>query len=336
MFDLDFIKSIKLEQHEALLRRIIPNHPKRPEIEENIRKLRSGYRGEQTLHYFLSLLPPKKYHIFHNLRLPIGKSFFEIDAFLLSPKLSLIIGCKNHSGTLLIEKNQMTQTFNENVVIYSNPLSQANRHKILLRYWFEKNQLPIIPAEHLVCISNSSTAIKIIPGYTEAEKRVFKADHLLQKLEEYEKYYKNEVVDQKTLGKIRKALLHQHTPLISDILKEYSMDKNEIVTGVQCPKCYCIPILHKGGRKWECPTCHTLTIDAHIPAINDYFLLIKPSFSNSEFRHFLQLPSERTSAYLLNLLNLPSEGQNKGRIYHQPPKNIPFYSNHVFPKPNKQ
>ncbi|HEY2419799.1 MAG TPA: nuclease-related domain-containing protein, partial [Neobacillus sp.] len=78
------------------------------EIEEKIRILNSGYQGEKTLNYFLGLIPEKKYHIFHGLRLPIGKYYFQIDAILLSPKLIILLEAKNNSGTLTIEKHQMT------------------------------------------------------------------------------------------------------------------------------------------------------------------------------------------------------------------------------------
>ncbi len=161
-------------------------HVKRSEIEGQMRSLSSGYRGEKTLNYFLSLLPSKKYHIFQGIRLPIGKSYFQMDAILFSNKSGLIVEGKNYSGEILLDKLQLTRTFKEEMTIYSNPVAQVNRHKILLKYLFEKYQLPLIPIGNLVCFTNKTSSIKITPGYHEAEKKICKADNLLMKIDEHE------------------------------------------------------------------------------------------------------------------------------------------------------
>ncbi|MDR6999117.1 nuclease-related domain-containing protein [Neobacillus niacini] len=317
MFEKDLIKPILLEQHEALERRIPKNHPSRAAVQEKLINLRSGYRGENTLHYYLSLLPLKKYHIFHDIRLPHGESFFQIDAFLLSEKSGLIIDSKNYSGSLLLERHQLTQEVNENKKVYSNPLSQVARHKILLNYFFEKSQLPIIPLDHLVCFTNSKAALHITPGYSEAEKKVCRAENLLIKIAEHEKFFKKDYLDQKLMGKIKRQILNKHTPLQSDVLQLYNIYPSELIPGVLCPKCLYLPMRYK-GRKWVCPICNTISKDAHLPAIYDYFLLIKPFITNAELCWFLQLPSPRAAAYLFSHLNFPFSGTNKGRIYHQP------------------
>ncbi|OIK15807.1 hypothetical protein BIV60_07485 [Bacillus sp. MUM 116] len=317
MLEKDLIKPILLEQHEALERRIAKNHPSRADIEEKLINLRSGYRGEKTLHYYLSLLPPKKYQIFHDIRLSHGESFFQIDAFLHSEKSGLIVDSKNYSGSLLLERHQLTQEVNENKRVYSNPLSQVARHKILLNYFFEKNQLPSIPLDHLVCFTNSKATLQITPGYIEAEKKVCRAENLLMKIAEHEKFFKKDYLDLKQMGKIKRQILNKHTPLQSDVLQVYNIYPSELIPGVQCPICLFLPMSYK-GRKWVCPECNTISKDAHLPAINDFFLLIKPFITNRELCWFLQLPTPRTAAYLFYILNFPHTGTNKGRIYHQP------------------
>ncbi|WHY92736.1 nuclease-related domain-containing protein [Neobacillus cucumis] len=317
MFEKDLTKPILLAQHEALERRTAKNHPSRQDIEEKLTNLRSGYRGEKSLHYYLSLLPPKKYHIFHDIRLPQGDSYFQIDAFLLSEKSGLIIDSKNYSGSLVLERHQLTQEVNENKRVYSNPLSQVARHKILLNYFFEKNLLPIIPLDHLVCFTNSKATLHITPGYMEAEKKVCRAENLLMKIAEYEKFFKKDCLDPKQMGKIKKQILNKQTPLQSDVLQMYNNCPRELIPGVLCPKCLYLP-MHYKGRKWRCPGCNAISIDAHLSALKDFFLLIKPYITNAELCWFLQLPSSRAAAYLFSILNFPHSGTNKGRIYHQP------------------
>lgn len=316
MFEKNLTKSLVLQQHEALLRRISLNHPKRPNVEARKDKLKAGYNGEKTINYFLGLLPPKNYHIFHNVRLPAEQGFFEIDTYLLSLKCSFILEGKNYSGTLSLERNQLTQTVNDEIKVYENPLVQVNRHKILLKYWFEKYQLPIIPFEHLVCFSNTSTTININQGYTEAEKRVCKAVDLIRKINEFEQFLKKETIDQKSIGKIKKLILTKQTPLRIDMLKTYGIDKQDILTGVHCTECNFSPIQYKRGF-WVCPECHFQSRDAHLQAINDYFLLFKPSITNSELREFLHIPSSRAATNIFTNLQLTNTGNTKDRVYFQ-------------------
>jgi hypothetical protein len=315
LFDLDLIKPITLEQAEAAKRRLPENHPKIADVELKVRILGSGYKGEKTLNYFLGLLPETNYHIFHGLRLPARNSFFQMDAHLLSSKLIILLESKNYSGTLTLEKHQLTQEFNNTKMIYDNPIAQVNRHKILLQYFFQKYQIPPIPIETVVVFTNSSAEVKIAPGYHEADKKICKASNLLKKIQELEKYYAKDIVDQKTIGKIKRLLLSKHTPFKSDFLKTMGIEKCAILTGPRCSNCSFIPIEYQ-KNKWICPICQQISKECCLEAINDFFLLIKTTITNSELREFLHLPSRRTASYQLELLNLPSTGTKKGKVYH--------------------
>ncbi|MGG3940255.1 nuclease-related domain-containing protein [Peribacillus psychrosaccharolyticus] len=86
-----FIKPIKpplsIQVLEALVRRLSPKHPRIDEIKEELRITKAGYRGEQSLDYFLGALSSKKYTIFHDLRLPYTPNtepyYFQIDILLV-------------------------------------------------------------------------------------------------------------------------------------------------------------------------------------------------------------------------------------------------------------
>ncbi|EKN65425.1 NERD domain-containing protein [Neobacillus bataviensis LMG 21833] len=172
MFDLELNRPIALEQAEAAQRRLPIFHEMRHDIEIKVRNFASGYQGEKKLRYFLGLIPEKRYHIFHGLRLPAENSFFQMDAHLLSAKLIILIESKNYSGKISIGKLQLTQEINNSTAIYDNPIVQVNRHKLLLQYFFKKYQIPPIPIETLVVFTKSSAEINIAPGYAEAEKKI--------------------------------------------------------------------------------------------------------------------------------------------------------------------
>jgi hypothetical protein len=92
---------IHVLQGEALLRRLLKNDPRRPEIEKDIRIQMKGYYGEKNFSYYLSFLPEEKYDIFQGLRLK-DKKEFQMDVLILSQNFILIVEVKNISGTIKI------------------------------------------------------------------------------------------------------------------------------------------------------------------------------------------------------------------------------------------
>jgi hypothetical protein len=287
------------------------------EIKDKIKVLKSGYNGETALNYQLAQIPHLKYQIFHDIRLPIGDSFFQMDAILLSSKILINLENKNHSGKITIEKNQMIQEAFDKREIFENPISQANRHKILLKDWIGNNNFQPIKMDNLVVFSRPTSEIIIPTGYKDAEHKICKTHNLLKKIEEIETYSKKDWLSEHEVLKLRILLLKSHTPNRVDILKMFNIPESDIIPGVQCPKCLFAPMIYD-RNKWICPSCLCISKEAHIRAIYDYLLIIKPWFTNSEIRIFLNLPSSRSATYVVSLLNLPRAGRTSDSIYHQP------------------
>lgn len=237
-----------------------------------------------------------------------------MDYILLSPKSILLLDAKNHSGKLYLDQNQMIQEYNESREIYENPLSQIQRHKVLLRYWFEKFQIPPLPIEYQVVICKSSTEVIFSPDYKEAQEKLCKANNLLWKIENYEEKLNKQRINLQTFEKLRVLLLQEHTTLKSDILQMFQINKSEIISGVRCPNCSSIPMSYK-RNSWFCSECNFLSRNVHLNAINDYLLIINSSITSQELRNFLHIPSSRAATYLLSLLKFPYTGTNRGRIY---------------------
>ncbi|WML28686.1 nuclease-related domain-containing protein [Neobacillus sp. OS1-32] len=327
MFDKDIEVPKLLEQLEALEGRLPENHIAIPEIKLKIKSLRSGYNGEKAINYYLSQLPQDKFRIFHDLRLRCGKGFFQIDAFLLSQKMKLILEGKNHSGTLHIDRNQMVQEYNGNREIYENPISQAERHKILMNYFLKQYQIPHFPSDCYVIFCKPSAEIILPTEYMEGYERIQRVGNLLNIIQASEKRFNRKLVNGATIDNISTLLLQSHTPKDYDVLKMFSIDNGDIVTGVQCPSCLRLPMTYH-RMYWICPFCQFVSKDAHLKAINDYFLIFNTPITNSEVRTFLHLPNVRIASYLLSLVDLPHEGVTKGRIYLQ---TSPQSTNYVFP-----
>jgi hypothetical protein len=135
-------------------------------------------------------------------------------------------------------------------------------------------------------------------------------------IEVLEEKYNQNILDHKKIIRLKKLILQNHTPERADFLKKFGIANSVIIYGVICPICLAIPMQYSRS-KWYCKECQYISKDAHLQAINDYFLLIKPTFTNSELRKFLNIPSMKITRKLIAKLNLPHSGKNKGRIYFQ-------------------
>jgi hypothetical protein len=307
-------------QLEAVQRRIAKNHPKRSQLENDLNKWWASYRGEQSVDYHLDILPKKDYSILHSLRINNEQNFFQLDTTLLSTKFHLIIDVKNYSGKIHFDKlnGQLIQIKDGVEKSLPDPISQAIRHKIQFQKWLKSHGMPNLPIEYLVVISNTSTIITSDPNYHEVHQYVCKSDNLAIKILNLEQKYQTSLTKEKTIQELGQLLIQSHTPLKSNILQNYNISKNDIDTGVECPKCHCSPMVYING-KWHCKLCNTKSADAYIQGIEDYFHLYSSTATNADFREFLHLPSQRKTTYLVEKLHLPTSGVTKGMIYHQPP-----------------
>ncbi|MGD6894708.1 nuclease-related domain-containing protein [Bacillus infantis] len=308
---------LKIRQLEALLRRLPPNHPKIPLIEQDLIKRRAGYRGEKNVDYHLSFLPDE-YLIFHGLRL-VHQHPFQIDTLILAPSFITAAEIKNISGTLFFEKHsqQVIRQSSKGEDGFSNPLLQVQRHKVQLQGWMEKMKLPELPIEPLVIISSNSTIIKTNPGNEHIYKILIHAEQLPGKLEKLELSSPSLILSSKELNKVKRLLLKNHDPLVTSILESYKISPEEIIRGIQCPRCeqYSMSRMYGG---WICQACSGESKNAHIRAILDYFLLLENSITSQQCGNFLLYDSKKNINKFLSSLNLQSSGTTKNRLYHSP------------------
>jgi ribosomal protein S27AE len=309
-----------LQKYEALLRRLPAAHPKRELIEKELAKRRAGYEGEKSIDYYLNEISKDRYFIFHDLRLPIGDSFVQVDTVLLSASYLLILEVKNIKGTLYFDPYiQLLRVIDSEEEAFPDPILQTERQQKKLISWLTSYQLPMLPIEFLIVISDPSTILKTAPPHKRIPPMVIRAAHLPHKIEAFEKMYREEKITRKEMNKISRLFLKQHTPLNSDVLSAFHLSKDDILTGVHCPNCYTLPILkHPHRNRWTCPKCHTIHPDAHIAALRDYALLLGTTITNRECRRFLHLTSVPSAAKLLAAINLEYTGTFRDRKYVLP------------------
>ncbi|MBP3040855.1 NERD domain-containing protein [Bacillaceae bacterium Marseille-Q3522] len=285
-------------------------------IEAEYARRLSGQQGENALNYPLSFLPEKDFSILQGLRLPSKYGYFQMDTLVLINSFALIVEAKNFSGTLYFDQefHQLIRKIAEKEESFEDPIIQVERQKLQLKHWLESNTNSPLPIETLVVISKPSTIIKA--SNLNVSKKVCHANVLPEKIKYMMKIHTREQIEIKDRKKIVRKLLKANTPLELNILKNYHLKKEEIVTGVSCPKCRNIPMKRRKGN-WECTSCGHISKSAHIQAINDYFLLLAPTITNKEFRQFTHLQSRKTAYKLLMEMKLPYSGDKKSRTYFQ-------------------
>ncbi|WP_170169184.1 nuclease-related domain-containing protein [Mesobacillus subterraneus] len=306
---------LRILVNEALLRRLPPNHPKRQEILKDLLIIRAGFKGEQDIDYYLSLLDDNDFHIFQDLRIPQGSKHFQIDLLLLSTKFILLIENKNMPGIIEFDPDfkQVFRRYNDTTEVYDCPIDQVKRQVYQFRNWLKKHNINPLPLEFLVTYSNHGSILQNPSKNQEVFDRVSKGGNLIFKIGEFQNSHQKEILTLKDIKKLTKLLIKSHEPETASIRK-YNISPSEIIPGILCPACDRFS-MERISRKWYCLHCGTSSTSAHEQAILDYFLLIGRTITNMQLRKFLLMPSRTIATYLLGNMDLKHTGSTKNRVY---------------------
>ncbi|TCN19855.1 nuclease-related domain-containing protein [Mesobacillus foraminis] len=310
-------KPLVLKKEEALLLRLLRNHPKYHEIERDYSKRKAGYKGELNIDYYLTLLPKENYFILHDLRLPHGDHFFQIDTLLICTRFALLLEIKNYSGTIFFDQftNQLIRTLNQKIEAFPCPLYQVKRQKLQLKQWLAGFGILNLPIEHLVVMSNSSSILQTNEGNEHIFKGIIHGWKLIPEIERIDQLRKPFKIAPQALEKVAESLLNAHTPENPDILKLFEIPAADIKIGVACPGCKSLPMKRIRGS-WYCEICRLRSRDAHMKAINDYFLLFQTGLTNRELREYLHITSSHVASDILSQMNIPFTGKRRDRVYY--------------------
>jgi hypothetical protein len=237
-------------------------------------------------------------------------------------KFALVLESKNWTQNINFEQNfdQVTVMIRGEKSRVQNPVKQAQLQATKLKSWLEEHKSADIPV-HYLFVNTNEKSVMISEDYI---KNACNSEVLIDKINQLVEAYNNDNVETRDLRKMKKLLLENHTPDNPDILKEYDIPENEILTGVRCPKNGFLPMKYKFGY-WCCTDCTYKSKTAHYEALQDYSLLIKPTITNRELRRFLHVDSIRIAGKILSSMNLVYTGTFKDRTYELPsPLEIPL------------
>nr|WP_263324209.1 nuclease-related domain-containing protein [Neobacillus sp. Marseille-Q6967] len=322
MFEKGFELPIRIEKLEVIVRRLRETHLKKHDIVNEYNNRLTGHLGEKAVVFYLDALPYSEFRIYHDIRLLLGGYYFQIDFLIICSKFILVLQVKNRGKDWHFEKTFKQATLNNKGIQErtQNPVIEAKIQAKKLKNWLEEHNIVGIPIEYLFVNSNEN--VQIYCNDYEMNQYMCNSEFLLDKIEQIENKHRLVKLDETELKKLNRLLLTKHTPDNPDLIQYFNLSiKEDILTGVQCPNrsCNFLPLTYKSGT-WHCPKCRTKSKTVFISGIQDYFLIISPSITNSQARNFLQVPSRKTMHHLLNTMELIHTGKLKGRVYFPPPK----------------
>lgn len=317
-----FLKPVEvpfyIEQYQAYVRRLPPSKL-RNDLEAQLKKYWTGFKGEKLLEPILASFPDKDYLTFHDLRLFNGVHYFQIDYLILTEKFILILEVKNIAGTLTLDflAHTLTRTLKNKREVFQDPTVQSEMLSRQLQDWLAEHcgYLPEIPVENFVVFASPATFIRFLNANNSEEQKVIRSSQMKKKTAAINSRMTTKVSSSKMLKSVSDELLKNHHPKILDLVGDGSVRLEELIKGVQCPYCDYIPMtrLH---RNWKCPSCQQTSPKAYLQALRDYQLLMGPKITTQDCKQFLQLDSASTSKYLLQTIHPNYSGNTKDRMYY--------------------
>ncbi len=150
-------KSSDIANLEALLARPGLTRPQAVDIRNQLLNVRTGLSGEKTAAHFLDVMfdESDKTALIHDLRLPVGNHFTQIDHLLLSRfGRAYVLETKNLKADL--ECNQAglwTARYDRKLVQIASPVEQARVQVALLSRWLRANAIAVKHIEPVILVA---------------------------------------------------------------------------------------------------------------------------------------------------------------------------------------
>jgi hypothetical protein len=301
----------KIAGFEALLKRLPAHHEKNRTILEKLNNERAGAGGEERVDELLAGFEPNyPYIIIQDLSLPDRS---QIDTIMITQDRLLILEIKNMRGRLRLQSNPsvLSQNLEDGTLRYfKSPVVQAETAKIKMEKILKQIDCNL-PVQTVVIMAYPSQAIENVPkGAT-----VWIADELFYQLHRLKIGNKLQTVEQmNALGHHLLAIDQKHQPF--PLAPNLRINPQDIQAGVYCPRCR-LRKMERVMRRWECGPCNLFSADAHLEAIDEWFMLIKPTITTNECKTFLGLQSLEAAKRALKRKNLEEAGGRRHRFYKE-------------------
>lgn len=302
---------ISLLAHQFLLDRLSPQSKAYPVVAENLRLLEAGLRGEERL---LRLLQSQEDGFaLHNVCLENGTDKVQIDCLFITSSFCLVMESKNISGDLYFDPD--TDEFyrlnqDQTKQHFPNPYYQLTRNIRFMDKWL-KTKRYFLPVNGAAFLTSKSVTLHNNPF----KLPIYKIDSIFERIASFRRIYQKKHLAETQLLDLRELIEQSMRPYATNgLLEYYGLTASDILTGIVCPNCQ-LSSLTRGGRLWICAKCNHKTKSGLQEAVEQYFVLIKPTITNKEFREFFGVESMKTANNLLSHLKLQKHGAKRNRYY---------------------
>lgn len=297
-------KPLPLQTLDALITRVPSNHPKLPEMKIDAAIRNKGYYGEQQVDYHLERLLPHTLML-QDVCLSINNYNVQIDTILITNYAIYCIESKNFEGKIIFNTalRQFIRDDGGNEAGFRDPISQVETQKIQLMNWLHQQGFKHIPIHYFIAVSDPRTIIEVKGDELSIAKIVAHAEHIPSMILAKDQKLKAEGCALLPTRKIGQVILNACQTYNVDILRQYAIKKSDILPGVKCPACHHLG-MRRYQRSWHCIQCGKTSKDAHLRALNDYFILIRSWLTNNAARRFLKVESRHIVKRLLKSSNL--------------------------------
>lgn len=305
MFVLERRKPLPLQKIDRIISRLPPTHPKLPQLREHAAKLQKGYNGERKLDYHLTSLP-KSFAILNDVSIFVFNKLTQIDSLIISPHALFIIEVKSYENEVTFNTNlrQFLQHKGDSIQRYKYPVTQVENIQFHLLHWLKQYKVAGLPIYYFIAFSEQSTIINVIGNEDYIKRIVSYVDEIpLRIMNQNEKFEKNQSPNLELRNKLVQTILRNRVVFDKEVLKEFDINKHELLKGVHCPKCGKLAMERK-FKKWICSYCSHASKNAHVNALNDWFLLFGDSMTNHQCRNFLKLESRHVAKRILQTSNM--------------------------------
>ncbi|MFB4165139.1 hypothetical protein ACE1TI_15275 [Alteribacillus sp. JSM 102045] len=182
-------------------------------------------------------------------------------------------------------------------------------------YWFIHHKRKPLPIEALVVMANERTIVRHASAASASfSEKIIPCGRIPKYIINIEQTYIKAHYSERELESLSELLLKQHQELDNDILKQFQIDRSEIISGVQCQVCSRYA-MEWDRRRWQCPYCRFRMLNAHAKALEDYSLLFSPTLSNRDARKFLHLTSPNYTKHILQRCSKSFIGKTREKKY---------------------
>lgn len=242
------IKSADSKALESLLTHPEATKEKQKLIEQQIRNIRAGVKGEYEASYEIDfhMEDSKNWAIIHDLRITVGGNVAQLDHVIINRLLDIYVCESKHfsEGVAINESGEFTAFYKSKPYGVPSPISQNERHTLVIRDFF-KTYSRLLPTRLGFAIQPNPTGIVLVSKNARISRpktkvrgidSVIKTDNVREWIEkDFDKSSTLsivKVISSETLREFATAFAAKHTPIEFDWHAKFGLRKDIPVVDV--------------------------------------------------------------------------------------------------------